>query len=118
MTRYILEPFVLQDRTEGDSFALIPTEGFLTQPRKINLPKGLVSFTGIYSQVKRKNRSRKLLRQLNKADICRNKEGHVYSKGTTTNVDFNDAVINSCGGNFKDCYEDFYCLLRANGITF
>ena len=118
MTRYILEPFVLQGRTEGDSFGLIPTEGLQRQPREIILPKGLVSFTDIYSQAKRKNRMRKLLRQMNKADVRRNKEGHVYSKGITTKVDFNNAVLDSCGGNFKDCYEDFYCLLRANGITF
>lgn len=119
MTRYILEPFVVEEGFESDSFILTPTEGFQKQSREIQLPKGLMSFKKLCAQVIQKNRMRKLFLQLNKSDIHRNKDGHVCCRNITLdNVDFVSAIMDSCNGVFKEKYEDFYCLLRRCGITF
>jgi len=31
---------------------------------------------------------------------------------------FDDFVLDCCNGEFSKCYEEMYCLLRKNGITF
>ena len=35
-----------------------------------------------------------------------------------TDINFDDFVNDCCERNFSVCYEDVYCNLRENGITF
>ena len=118
MSRYILVPIAIS-KGEEESFPLMPVEGFNKQLRQIHIPKDLVLHKDMYSKAGRKKRLHKLFQQLSKADIGCNEMGEVYYKnGVLNGINFNDAVIKSCNGVFIDDYEDFYCLLRENGITF
>lgn len=118
MSRYILIPIATNDGGDDDSFSLVPTEGFDNQLHHIDIPRGLVVFKNIFSRQRRKTKIKKLLQQLSKTEICSNEKGQVCTRQKTFDVNFNDAVIDSCNGHFRTDYEEFYSLLRANGITF
>ena len=98
---------------------MIPTEGFYSEPRELQLPSGLNPYAEFYKNIKNKNKFIKLLLQLAKTDIGRNLDGVVTDKQNILHgISFNDAILNSCNGIFLDSYEEFYCLLRRFGITF
>ncbi len=124
MSRYLLVPSETSNGSEHfsdkqDSYFLIPTEGFHGAPKVLKLPKGLNSNKDIYRKVKNKKKLRKLLLRLSKTDIGRTKDGFVTDKNNVLhNINFTDAIINSCNGKFFESHEEFYCLLRKFGITF
>ena len=124
MSRYLLVPSETWNRSERfsdkqDSYILMPTDGFHGRPKELKLPKGLNSNKDIYKKVKSKTKLKKLLLRLSRTDIGRTKDGFVADKNNVLhNIDFTDAIINSCNGNFLKSHEEFYCLLREFGITF
>ena len=124
MSRYLLVPSGVWNGSENgsskqDSYFLVPTEGFHGDPKELKLPKGLNSNEEIYKNVKNKKKLKKLLLRLSRTDIGQNKDGLVTDKNNVlNNVNFTDAIINSCNGKFLKSYEEFYCLLRKFGIIF
>ncbi len=124
MTRYLLVPSEMWSGSENfsgkqDSYFLVPTEGFHGGVKEIKLPNGLNSNKELYKNVKNKKKIKKLLLRLSRTEIGRTKDGFVADKDNVLhNVDFNDAIINSCNGKFLESHEGFYCLLRKFGITF
>ena len=124
MSRYLLVPSETWNRSERfsgtqDSYILMPTDGFHGEPKEIKLPKGLNPNKELYKNVKNKKKLKKLLLRLSRTDIGRTKDGLVADKNTVLhNINFTDAIINSCNGKFFESYEEFYCLLRKFGIIF
>jgi len=124
MSRYLLVPSEVWNGSETfsnkhDSYFLVPTDGFHGESKEIELPKGLNPNKELYKNVKNKKKLKKLLLRLSRTDVGRTKDGFVADKNNVLhNVDFNDAIINSCNGKFLESYEGFYCLLRKFGITF
>ena len=124
MSRYLLVPSETWNRSarfsgKQDSYMLMPTDGFHGGPKELKLPKGLNSNKDIYKKVKNKKKLKKLLLRLSRTDIGRTKDGFVADKSNVLhNINFTDAIINSCNGNFFKSHEEFYCLLRKFGITF
>ena len=116
MSRFILAPKNGDLETNGnESFMLIPTEGLGEQTKSIELPKGLVP--RLHSGKSNKMLDR-LMMKLAKADISRSKDGLVTVGSRVINTNFDDFVLQCCNGQFSECYEELYCLLRKNGITF
>jgi len=102
-----------------DSYVLVPTDGFHGEPKAIKLPKGLNPNKELFKNVKNKKKLKKLLLRLSRTEISRTKDGLVADKNTVLhNINFTDAIINSCNGKFFESYEEFYCLLRKFGIIF
>ena len=102
-------------------FLLIPAKGNGTESREITLPDGLVEnrYAELYKKVSDQNKLRNLLLKLAKAEIGYDKDGFVKHKdGTLQGINFDDAVTDSCNGNFDIFYEPFYALLRRYNILF
>ena len=124
MSRHLLVPTEMWGWSENfsnnqDSYVLVPTDGFHGEPKDIKLPKGLNPNKELYKNVKNKKKLKKLLLRLSRTDICRTKDGVVADKNNVLlNINFTDAIINSCNGKFFESYEEFYCLLRKFGIIF
>ena len=124
MSRYLLVPSETSNGSEHfsdkqDSYFLIPTEGFHGAPKELKLPKGLDPNKELYKNVKNKKKLKKLLLRLSRTDIGQTKDGFVTDKNNVLHdINFIDAIINSCNGNFLKSHEEFYCLLRKFGITF
>ena len=124
MSRHLLVPSEMWGWPENfsniqDSYVLVPTDGFHGEPKEIKLPIGLNPIKELYINVKNKKKLKKLLLRLSRTDIGRTKDGLVADKNTVLhNINFTDAIINSCNGKFFESYEEFYCLLRKFGITF
>ena len=124
MSRYLLVPSGAWNGSENfsskqDSYFLVPTQGFHGEPKEVKLPKGLNSNEEVYKNVKNKKKLKRLLLRLSRTDIGRTKDGFVADKNDVLHdINFTDAIINSCNGNFFESYEEFYCLLRKFGIIF
>ena len=102
-----------------DSYVLVSIDGFHGEPREIKLPKGLNPNKELYKNVKNKKKLKKILLRLSRTDIGQTKDGLVADKNAVLhNINFIDAIINSCNGKFFESYEEFYCLLRKFGIIF
>ena len=119
MSRYILAPSTtLHGDKENEQFLLIPTEGINEQIKSIDLPRGLVPNLFKGKKVKHGKIVENLVMKLSKAEIGRSKDGLVTVGSKVLDTKFDDFVLNSSNGKFLECYEDIYCLLRKNGITF
>lgn len=122
MSRYILFPssrHLKEDNSDQELYVLVPVEGLQKQTKELYLPSGLNPYLQVFKTVKYRKKLRQLLLQLAKTDIRRNKDGTVGDKHRTLqNIDYDNAVLDSCNGNFREIYEEFYCLLRKVGITF
>ena len=123
MSRHLLVPSEIWGpenfSNEQDSYVLVPTDGFHGEPKEIKIPKGLNPYKELYKNVKNKKKLKKLLLRLSRTDIGRTKDGLVADKNIVLhNINFIDAILNSCNGKFLESYEEFYCLLRKYGITF
>ena len=106
-------------RSGSDTYFLVPTEGFQSESREIQLPSGLNPYPKLHLRVTNKKKFKKMLLKLLKANITRNKDGFVTDGNNILHgIDYNNAVVDSCNGNFFKSYEEFYCLLRKFGITF
>lgn len=102
-------------------YLLIPTDGGNTTMREITLPEGIMPdpYSDLSKRVSDQETLKHFLIKLTNADIASNDDGEVkYRDGIIAGVNFNDVVVDSCNGIFKDCHEPFYTLLRSYGITF
>lgn len=102
-------------------YLLVPVEGFDDKNRELTIPESLVvnPYEDLYRHVSDKEKLKKLLLKLSKVEISRNEDGLVKHKGKILdNVIFNDAIIDSCNGQYLECYEMFYELLRKFDIVF
>ena len=116
MSRYILVPKHGDlELKENEQFLLLPTEGLTEEAKNIELPKGLVPRL----QTGKTNRLLdKLLVKISKANISRSKDGLITVGSRVMNTKFDDFVLDCCRSQFSECYEDLYCLLSENFITF
>ena len=116
MSRYILVPSPLDlELKDKERFLLMPTEGLTEEAKSIELPGGLVPrlYTG-----RSKKMIDNLLVKISKANISRSKDGLVTVGSRVMGTKFDDFVLDCCNKKFSECYEELYCLLRENGITF
>ena len=102
-------------------YLLVPVEGFDKQTKELTIPDGLVvnSYEDLYKHVSDKGKLKNLLLRLSKSEITPNERGLVKHKDNILDgVIFNNAVVDSCNGQYLECYESFYELLRKFGIVF
>ena len=118
MSRFILTPKSHDTETEGNIFLLAPTEGLSEPSKSIELPSALVPQLNKVDNAESKKILNKLMMKIAKANIARNKDGLVTVGSKVMDSNFDDFVLDCCNGEFSKCYEEMYCLLRKNGITF
>lgn len=110
MSRHILIP-----GEDVNNFLLVPTEG--KHAVEIDVPDELYPDMDIYEKTDA-TKMKKLLYRLAKTDISKTPDGFVSHKKRRLDVNFKDCVSKCCNDIFLKCYEDFYCILRKNNITF
>ena len=119
MSRYILVPRNGDCETPDNKiFDLVPTEGLSEQIKSIELPADIIPRLYDAKKVKSHVMLDKLVMKISKANISRSKDGLVTVGSRVMNTKFDDFVADCCNGQFSECYEELYCLLRKNGITF
>ncbi len=118
MSRFILAPRDGVSNNGEDVFLLFPTEGLSEPNKSIELPLGLVPRLDNVHNAESKKILDKLMMKITKANIARNKDGLVTVGSRVMDAKFDDFVLDCCNGEFSKCYEEMYCLLRKNGITF
>ncbi len=119
MSRYILAPGNGDSNaSDNEIFHLVPTEGLSEQIKDIELPTDLVPRLCNTKTVKSNQILDKLLMKISKVNISRSKDGLVTVGSRIINIKFDDFVVDCCNAEFLECYEELYCLLRKNGITF
>ena len=118
MARFILAPREGVSNNDEDIFLLLPTEGLSEPSKSIELPSGLVPRLDNVHNTESKRILDKLMMKITKANISRNKDGLVTVGSKVMDSNFDDFVLDCCNGKFSKCYEELYCLLRKNGITF
>ena len=102
-------------------YLLVPVDDLENGGKEITIPEGLGvnPFEELYVRVSDVDKLKNLLLRLTKAGIYPNDDGFVKHKDIDLNgVLFEDAVVDSCNGNYLHCYESFYELLRKFGIVF
>ena len=115
MSRYIIVPKI----KEGQNFfKLIPTEGLTEQTKEIELPEGIIPNILETRQVKAESDFSDLMLKFSKSNIGRSKDGFITVNDKVLEVKFDDFVVDCCNGEFREEYENVYCLLRNHGITF
>ena len=117
MSRYLLVPKSINDDSKSEIFSLISTEGFNEQIRDIELPLNIVPRQR-FKNSQQKKTFESFLKRLDKINIRKNKDGRLNIGNKVTDISFDDFVNDCCRGNFSECYENVYCNLRENGITF
>ena len=99
-------------------YLLVPADGFDKQNKEITIPEGLVvnSCEDHYKHVSDKDKLKNLLLQLTDLGIGCNEDGLIkHNNRILDGVLFRDAVIDTCNGHYKHCYESFYDMLRTFG---
>ena len=114
MSRFILTPRQDFESREYEHFLLIPTEGISEEPKCIELPYGLVP--RLHSG--KSDMLHELMMKISKANIGRSKDGLVTVGSRVMDINFDEFITDSYNGKFSECYEELYCVLRDNGITF
>ena len=118
MSRYMLVPKLMKDdKSNTEKFSLVPTEGFNSHIKEIDLPLNIVPKQK-YKNNQQKKSFEKFIQTLNRVNIRRNKDGLLNIGNKITDINFDDFVNDCCKRHFSDCYEDVYCSLRENGVTF
>ncbi len=119
MSRYILAPGNGDSETcDNETFNLLPTEGLSEQIKSIELPRALVPRLCNVRKVESNQILDRLVMKISKTNISRSKDGLVTVGSKVINTKYDDFVVDCCNGQFLECYEELYCLLRKNGITF
>lgn len=59
----------------------------------------------------------RLMMRLSKTSVGRSKDGFVTDGTKVIGIKYDDAIASFCNGNFSEHFEEFYCILRKNGIT-
>ena len=111
MSRFILLP------TESkNSFTLVSAED-CSKTKMIELPEELFDMN-IFEKVQNRNRANNLLYRIARGEISKTSDGFVKDKNNKTKIKFDEAVIGCCNNEFKECFEEFYCILKKIDIVF
>ena len=111
MSRFILLP------TEPkNNFTLVSTED-CSKVKIIQLPEELFDMN-IFEKVQNRNRANNLLYRIARVDVSKTSDGFVKDKNIKTKMKFDDVVIGCCNNKFKECFEEFYCILKNYDIVF
>ena len=114
MSRHIIVP----NEDRQNIFKLIPTEGLTDQVKEIELPESIIPNIIDSKQIKSGKHLSDLMLKFSKSDIGRSKDGYLTVKNKISEINFDDFVVDCCNGDFREKYENVYCLLRNCGITF
>ena len=118
MSRYLLIPKLKgNDKSSIETFCLIPTEGFNGQVKELDLPLNIIPKQK-YKNNHQKKSFENFMQRLDRVNIRRNKDGILNIGNKVTDINFDDFVNDCCERKFSVCYEDVYCNLRENCITF
>ena len=103
-------------------YLLVPVDGLEKESKEVTIPNDLVvdPFADLYQHVRDKELLKNLLVKLFKFGISEDPAlGYVkYKDNVLSGVKFRDALLDSCNGEFLECYEPFYKLLRKFDIIF
>ena len=72
----------------------------------------------IFKKVQNRNKANNLLYRIAKSEVSRTPDGLVKDKNNKTKLKFDEAVIGCCNNDFKECFEEFYCILKNYDIVF
>ena len=111
MSRFILLPTDI-----NNNFILVSTED-LMKTQTIELPDELID-KDIFKKVQNRNKANNLLYRIAKSGISKTSDGFVKDKNNKYNLKFDEAVIGCCNNEFKECFEEFYCILKKYDIVF
>ena len=111
MTRYILLP-----KTSTNCFTLQSTID--DNSKDILISTDIISDMSIFDTVNNKHRLKKLLILLTEKCIFRTKNGFIGDNNSVINIKYDEVIIDTCNNIFKEEFEQFYCMLRNNDITF
>ena len=109
MSRHILIP-------NGGIYELIPIDQSLPK-EKVILPKELLT-DNMFNNVQDKAKLNRLLSKMSRTGISRTNNGQIKDNSTCLNINFDDAIVSCCDGNFNEKFNDFYSVLKYYGITF
>ena len=113
----LIPKLINNDESKTETFSLVPTEGFNGQIKELDLPLNIVPKQK-HKNLKQKKSVEFFSYKLDRINIRRNKDGLLNIGNKVTDINFDDFVHDCCEKNFSVCYEDIYCNLRENGITF
>ena len=108
--------FVLLPTESKNNFTLVSTEDY-SKTKTIQLPEELFDMC-IFKKVKNRNKANNLLYRIARVDISKTLDGFVKDKNVKTKLKFDDVVIGCCNNKFKECFEEFYCILKKYDIVF
>lgn len=108
--------FVLLPKESENSFILVSTEDCM-ETKPIELPDELFDIN-IFKKVQNRNKANNLLYRIAKSEVSRTPDGLVKDKNNKTKLKFDEAVIGCCNNDFKECFEEFYCILKNYDIVF
>tara|TARA_B110000037_G_scaffold184314_1_gene213065 strand:- start:115 stop:447 length:333 start_codon:yes stop_codon:yes gene_type:complete len=110
MSRHVLTP-------NSNSFDLIPIDQTLKK-KAISIPDGLFVDMGIFNQVQDQQNLKRLLCKLARTGISRTSKGQIRCGNNHLDGGYDEGLVSCCDGNFREAYNEFYSLLKYNGISF
>ena len=111
MSRFILLPSETKN-----TFTLVSTEDCM-KTKTVELPDELLDMD-IFKKVQNRNKANNLLYRISRSGISKTSDGCVKDKNNKHNIQFDEAVIGCCNDEFKECFEEFYCILKKYDIVF
>ena len=108
MSRYILQP-------DEESFELIPIDPSL-KILNVHIPDGLFVDMGVFNEVQEQDRMKWLLGRLSRTSISRTSIGKIKDGNVCLDIDYDKGLVSCCDGNYDNDYEEYYNLLKHNGI--
>ena len=115
MSRFILLPSVCSTETKN-GFTLVSTEDCM-KTKTIELPHGLVDLE-VFKKIKNRNKANNLLYRIARSGVSKTSDGFVKDKNNKLIINFDQAVIGCCNNEFKECFEEFYRILKKYDIVF
>ena len=83
----------------------------------IELPEELFDMD-IIVKVQNRNKANNLLYRIARGGLSKTSDGYVKDKNIKTKLKFDEAVIGCCNNEFKECFEEFYCIPKKYDIVF
>jgi hypothetical protein len=85
--------------------------------KTVEIPDELIDMD-IFKKVQNRNKANNLLYRISRSGISKTSDGCVKDKNMKHNIHFDEAVIGCCNNEFKECFEEFYCILKKYDIIF
>ena len=108
--------FILLSTESKNSFTLVSTEDCM-KTKMIEIPDELIDMT-IFKKVQNGNRANNLLYRIARSEVSKTSDGFVKDKNNKSKLKFDEAVIGCCNNEFRECFEEFYCILKKYDIIF